>query len=77
MARNFELCERNNYRLVRTPQHFIVPFAPTNYRKFSVFIAAPEAWNKIIATKIPSITNIPLSKTFFKKVAKKIFLDQY
>ena len=74
---NFSLCQHNTQRAVRTPQHFDVPFAPTNYRKFSLYIAAPDAWNKIISPRIPNLNDIPMSKTFFKKVLKKIFVDSY
>ena len=77
IAKNFELYQRNDHRAVRVPQHFVVPFAPTNYRKFSMYVAAPDTWNKVISPNIPNISDIPLNKSFFKLVSKKIFLDRY
>lgn len=77
VASRFTICQPNILRAVRTTQHFIVPFAPTNYRKFSLYIAAPATWNKNIANCIPDINDIPLNKSFFKKVVKKLFTDRY
>ena len=76
IASHFSLCPQSD-RVSRSPQHFNVPFAPTNYRKFSLYIAAPRAWNTLISPKIPNIIDVPLSKSFFKKVSKKIFIDCY
>ena len=64
-------------RNVRSVQHFSVPFTTKNYRKFSLFIAAPEVWNQYIAANIRILGDVPLSKPFFKKVVKKLFIDYY
>ena len=77
LALNFATCRQSAHRVVRAPQHFVVPFAPTNYRKFSLYVAAPDAWNKVIASRIPNPEDVPLSKPSFKKVSKKIFIDRY
>ena len=77
IASRFNRCQPNLLRSVRVPQHFVVPFAPTNYRKFSLYIAAPVTWNNTIANCITDINDIPLNKYFFKKVVKKIFIDRY
>ena len=77
IANNFSIYPPHLQRRARTPQHFIVPFAPTNYRKFSLYVAAPDAWNRLISSRIPNIEDIPLTKPFFKRVSKKIFLDLY
>ena len=77
VANHFAIYQGDGHRVTRVHQHFTVPFAPTNYRKFSIYVAAPNTWNKIIAAQIPNINDIPLSKSFFKKVSKKIFIDHY
>lgn len=77
IAKNFAFYQRNDHRAVRVPQHFVVPFASTNYRKFSIYVAAPDTWNKVISPNITNISDIPLNKSFFKRVCKKIFLDRY
>ena len=77
IASYFSSCPRNDQRSVRSPQHFQVPFAPTNYRKFSLFVTAPAVWNKVIASRIPELEDVPGTKPFFNKVAKKIFTDRY
>ena len=64
-------------RAVRLPRHFLVPFGLTNYRQFSLFISAPDRWNTFISANIRDINDVPLSQSFFKKVAKKIFIDKY
>lgn len=64
-------------RVVRRSQHFQIPFASTVYRKFSLFISAPRTWNNIVASKIRNLPDIPTSKVFFKKVARKLYLDSY
>ena len=77
IASHFSICPQNDQRSVRSPQHFQIPFAPTNYRKFSLFITAPAVWNNVIARSLPELEDVPRSKPFFNKVAKKIFTDNY
>ena len=77
IADYFTACPQNDLRSVRSPQHFQVPFAPTNYRKYSLYIQAPAVWNEIIASNLPNLEDVPRSKSFFKKVARKIFIDSY
>ena len=77
IAKNFAFYQRNDHRAVRVPQHFVVPFASTNYRKFSIYVAAPDTWNKVTSSNITNVSDIPLNKSFFKRVCKKIFLDRY
>lgn len=64
-------------RRVRQHRHFHVPFTAFVYRKFSLFHSAPRIWNENLASKIIDINDIPHSKIAFKKVTKKMFLDQY
>ena len=47
------------------------------YRLFSPFSSAPKAWNLIIASRIPDLRNVPMSKSHFKKCIMHIFLDGY
>ena len=77
LASNFSTHHLHRQRSTRVSQHFKVPFAATNYRKFSLFVAAPNAWNKVITCKIPKLEDVPRGKPFFKKVSKKIFIDEY
>ena len=77
IASYFTVCPQNDLRSVRSPLHFQVPFASTNYRKFSLYVSAPAVWNKIIARSLPMLEDVPRSKPFFNKVAKKIFTDKY
>ena len=77
MRSYFTTYPQSEQRSVRSPQHFQVPFAPTNYRKHSLFVSAPAAWNKSIASNLPNIEDVPRSKPFFNKVVKKIFTDKY
>ena len=75
-------------RPTRTSKHFseqsvsetgdITPnYRMFNYRKFSLFCQGPLVWNNIIARNIVDIKNVPLSKSFFKKVVRKLFIDNY
>ena len=75
-------------RLTRTPQHFselnrsltgqVIPnYRLHNYRQFSLFYRAPLIWNCVIARHIPDIRDVPLSKVFFKKVVKILFIRSY
>lgn len=66
-----------NQRNARQMQHFRVPSVRTMYRKFSLFVSAPRIWNRTVATKIRNIDDVPLSKTFFKLVVKKLYIDDY
>ena len=62
IADYFTACPQNDLRSVRSPQHFQVPFAPTNYRKYSLYIQAPAVWNEIIASNLPNLEDVPRSK---------------
>ena len=78
----------NPVRFTRISQHFseqarsssghaIPNYKLHNYREFTLFARAPKVWNAVIASRIPDIQDVPFSKSFFKKVVKIIFLDQY
>lgn len=77
LASKFTPIVQNRERFARQPRHFDVPFTSFLYRTFSLFIAAPRAWNNDLATRIRDITDVPLSPASFKKIVKKIFIDQY
>ena len=77
LADNFILEPQNLTRAAREPRHFSVPREDPNYRRFSIFFAAPTSWNTHIASKIRNLDDVPRSKSFFKKVTKKLFTDQY
>lgn len=64
-------------RSARQVRHFEVPFTPVKFRTFSLFISAPKTWNEYIASKIRNVSDIPLSKSAFKRIAKKVFIDHY
>jgi len=66
-----------NVRNTRQKAHFHEPFADITVRLHTLFISAPQIWNREIASRIPNMTDIPKSKQFFKLVVKKIFLDRY
>ena len=48
-----------------------------SYRKFTLFCRAPSVWNNIVSKNIPNIHDVPRSKSFFKKVVRKLFIDSY
>ena len=87
VASKFQLQDHSRPR--RIPVHFcqnaagldgeqIIPnYRLYNYRKFSLFYQAPLLWNTTIANRIPNLEDIPDSKTFFKKVLRLLFLDEY
>ena len=77
IADRFALDEHTPRRFVRPNCHFAVPFASTNYCKFSLFVSAPSQWNDCIATKIRNLDDVPRNKLFFKKVVKKLFTENY
>ena len=64
-------------RETRQVIHFAQPFAELNYRKFSFTVACPRAWNNIIASKIPDLADVPISKYLFKKITKEMFVEDY
>ena len=78
----------NPARVTRTSQHFseqarsssghVIPnYRLYNYRQFTLFAQAPKVWNSVIASRIPDIQDVPYTKSFLKKVVKRIFLDDY
>ena len=87
IAERFEL--NVSSRETRAIQHFsertrsyltgqIIPnYRLYNYHQFTLFCRAPSLWNNIVANNIPNIKDVPLSKTFFKKVIKKILTASY
>lgn len=77
LSERFFLTEDQHRRLIRRRNHFVVPFASTNYRKFSLFVSAPTIWNTVISSKIHDLNDVPWSKVQFKRVIKKIYLDSY
>ena len=79
ISRNFAL--RGQDRPSRIAKHFseliitsqgdVVPnYRLHNYRLFSPFCKAPKVWNRIIATRIPNLHDIPPSKCFFKCIIR-------
>ena len=77
LANKFTLLNDQTARNARVAQHFQVPFSPTMYRKFTLYVSAPRIWNTVLASKIKNLNNVPHNKAFFKKVAKKLYLDSY
>ena len=77
LKERFWIAENNHSRLVRRRKHFVVPFVSTNYRKFSLFVSAPNIWNSVIATRVHTLDDVPWSKLQFRKVLKKLYLDSY
>ena len=75
-------------RNTRTNQHFselvrsgndeIFPnYRHVNYILFNMFHQGPRVWNRIIASRIPNMYDIPVSKSLFKKCLKLIFIESY
>lgn len=61
----------------RAVQHFDVPYAATNYRAFSLSIAAPKAWNSVVCILFNDINDVPRNKTTFKKYVRNFLVDKY
>ena len=86
IANKFKLS--NQLRTTRTIQHFselttahtdvVLPnYRCYNYLLFNVFCQAPRVWNRIIASRIPQLSDVPPGKCFFKKCLRKIFIEAY
>ena len=74
-ARSFNLHQPE--RDTRQTIHFVQPSVYHNYRQFAFTVACPRTWNDVIASRIPDLNDIPASKYQFKKITKKIFVDNY
>ena len=61
----------------RAVKHFKVPFAPTNYKMFSLSVSAPRIWNSIVCSLFPKIEDVPRNKVTLKKHIRKFLIDQY
>ena len=61
----------------RAVKHFHVPYAPTNYRSFSISYTAPDVWNRIICQMYNDIESVPRNKHTLKKHVKKYLISQY
>lgn len=64
-------------RISSSEGSYISNYRITKYRQHVLFCRGPVLWNSIITPKIPDLKNIPVSKTFFKKCLKIIFIDSY
>ena len=63
-----------NTRLV---QHFEIPFAETNYRKFALSYMAPNSWNNIICKIFNNMDDVPRNKDTLKKHLRKYLIAIY
>ena len=61
----------------RAAQHFKIPFARTNYKAFSLSVAAPTAWNTIVCKIFKDIDEVPRRKYVLKKYVTEYILGQY
>ena len=66
-----------NSRNTRTVKHFTVPFAPSNYRSFSISYTAPYNWNKIICHLFTDLDSVPRNKFTLKKQVRKYLISKY
>lgn len=64
-------------RFTRRVVHFQETAAETVYRSFALPLNCPRLWNDTIATQIPDLEDIPFSKSFFKKVTKRLLTSNY
>ena len=61
----------------RAIKHFQIPHASTNYRLFSLSVAAPRAWNSMVSSLFKDITEVPTKKFTFKKYLREYILQHY
>ena len=61
----------------RLAKHFEFPYAATNYRSFSLSIAAPLIWNSVVCKLFKHLADVPRSKEILKKHIKTFFIDKY
>ena len=73
----FEMFEYHRLTNTRVAQHFKVPFARTNYKAFSLSVAAPRAWNTIVCKIFKNIDEVPRRKYILKKYVTEYILGQY
>ena len=74
MLEMFEYHRPANTRIV---QHFKMPYARTNYKSFSLSVAAPRAWNMIVCKLFKDIKQVPRNKDTLKKYVVNHILGQY
>lgn len=63
--------------ITRAPQHFLVPFARSNFRAFSLSFTAPKAWNSTICERFNNLEDVPKSKVSLKKCIRKTLISRY
>ena len=73
----FEMFEYHRLASARVAQHFKIPYARTNYKTFSISIAAPRAWNAIVCKIFKDIDEVPRKKYILKKYVTDYILGQY
>ena len=61
----------------RQHDHFVIPFAMTNYRMFSLSCSAPRYWNKITTLSYKKLDDVPRSKTTLKKKVREFLINTY
>ena len=74
MLEMFEYHRPVNTRII---QHFKVPYARTNYKAFSLSVAAPRAWNMIVCKIFKDLEEVPRNKYTLKKYVTNFILGQY
>ena len=63
--------------ITRIIQHFKVSYARTNYKAFSLSVAAPRAWNMIVCKIFKDLEVVPRNKYTLKKYVTNFILGQY
>ena len=61
----------------RAVQHFRIPYASTNYKAFSLSVAAPRAWNSIVCNIFRNIDDVPRNKQTLKKYVREFIFKNY
>ena len=64
-------------RILSSEGTLVPSYRITRYRQYVLFCRGPVLWNKVIATKIPDLKDIPFSKAQFKKCLKLLLTDAY
>ena len=61
----------------RQNDHFVIPFAMTNYRMYSLACSAPRYWNEILTLTYKKLDDIPRNKTTLKKKVRELLINAY
>ena len=72
----FKLCDTHS-SVARRVKHLQQPFSNRNYRLFTTSCLGPKLWNNIVAAQFPCLGDVPTSKTFFKNIIRKHFVQTY